>query len=148
MALCKDVQDAVVAYLQAQADFAGVEIIGRRKANIVSDIAAAVGRLGVCIYVFPALPVVVNRNDPGPYIDRLSIRCRAIEHPTLNTSGPDCYELVELLLRYLTGKHLTTVEGLQPLWFDAGAVQIVDDAEQLVQHDVVALSSCGLTPRA
>lgn len=146
-AICKDIQDAVTAYLAARAELTGVGVIGRRKNTIVSDIAAQINKLGSCIYVFPALPVQVNSNNPGPYVDKLLIRCRAIEHPSLNRTGPDAYELVELLLRLLDAAHFTAIESLQPLRFEAQPVQIVDDAEELIQFDVVAFTSCGLTPR-
>lgn len=102
-AICKDIQDAVTAYLAARSELTGVGVIGRRKNTIVSDIAAQVSKLGCCIYVFPALPVQVNSNNPGPHVDRLLVRCRAIEHPSLNRTGPDAYELTELLLRLLDG---------------------------------------------
>lgn len=145
--LAKDVQDAVTAYLGARDELIGVPVIGRRRLNIVSDIAAAITRAGVCVHVFPALPVRVNSNNPGPHVDRLLVRVRAIENPALNTKGPDAYEVVELLLRLLDGKHFTAIESVQPLYFDEAPVQLVDDSEQLVQWDVVCFTSGGLTPR-
>lgn len=111
--LAKDVQDAVTAYLAARTELALVPVIGRRRLNVISDIQAAIKRSGVCIYVFPALPIRINSNNPGPYVDELMIRCRAIEHPTLNTKGPDVYEVVELLLRLLDRKSFT-IENVNP----------------------------------
>lgn len=145
--LAKSVQEAVAAYLETRHEFTGVPIVSVRKGNIASDLAAALNRGGVCLYVFPALPVRVNANNTGPYVDRLMIRVRALEHPTLNTKGPDAYELVELLLRTLDAKQFTAIESLQPLFFEANPVQPVDDSDELIQFDVVAYSSAGLTPR-
>jgi hypothetical protein len=145
--LAKSVQEAVAAYLGERHEFVGVPVVSIRKNNVAADLAAALSRVGVCLYVFPALPVKVNANSTGPYVDRLEVRVRAIEHPTLNLKGPDAYELVELLLRALDAKQLTAVEGLQPLFFEASPVQPVQDNEDLIQFDVVAYSSCGLEPR-
>jgi hypothetical protein len=99
--LAKAVQEAVADYLAGCHDLIGVSVVARRKANLTSDIAAVIGKAGVCLYVFPALPVRINTENPGPYVDRLLVRVRVIEHPTLNTKGPDAYELVEILLRLL-----------------------------------------------
>ena len=145
--LAKSVQEAVADYLAARHEFIGVTVIARRKTNIASDIAAVIGKAGVCLYVFPALPVKVNANNTGPYVDRLLVRVRAIEHPTLITKGPDAYELVELLLRALDAKQFPAIAGLQPLFFEATPVQPVEDSEDLIQFDVVAFTSCGLEPR-
>ena len=148
-ALCKDVQDSLVARLgmrKAAAGYSTLGIVGRRVHVITSDIDAQIKKAGVCVYVFPALPLQVNSNNPGPHIDRLLVRCRAIEHPQLNRSGPDAYELVEWLLRELDGLQLTTVEGLQPFYFEREPVLIIDD-DTLVQFDVLAWASCGLVPR-
>lgn len=144
--LAKSVQEALAAYLAARHEFTGVPIVAVRQLNIASDIAAAISKAGCCLYVFPALPVRLNSNNPGPYVDRLQVRVRAIEHPTLNTKGPDAYELVELLLRTLDTVQLADVESLQPLWYEPEPVQPVDDAADLIQFDVVAYTSAGLTP--
>ena len=141
--VAKDVQDAVVAYLGAREELALVPVLGRRRSNIVNDIQAAINRAGVCVYVFPALPVRLNANNPGPYVDELMVRCRAIEHPTLNVRGPDVYEVVELLLRLLDRKTFA-IPNCNPLWFDANPVQVADEAAELVQWDVVAYTSTGL----
>ena len=146
--LAKTVQEAVADYLTACHDLVGVTVVSRRKNNIASDLAAVIGKAGVCLYVFPALPVKINSNNSGPYVDRLLVRVRAIEHPALNTKGPDAYELVELLLRLLDGKHFTAIESLNPLFFESSPVQPVDDSDELIQFDVVAFTSAGLTPRA
>lgn len=144
--LAKSVQDAVTTYLQGRTELSLVPVIGRRRLNIISDIQAAITKAGVCIHVFPALPVKLNSNNPGPYVDSLLVRVRAIEKPDINTRGPDCYEVVELLLRLLEGRHFTAVESLEPLYFDSNPVQLVDDSPELVQWDVVAYASAGLTP--
>lgn len=146
--LAKGVQEEVASYLGDASDLIGVPIVSRRKLNIASDIAAAVQKLGVCLYVFPALPVKIGANAPGPYVDRLLVRVRVIEHPTLNTKGPDAYELVELLLRLLDNKQFTAIDGLNPLFFETTPVQPVEDSDELIQFDVVAFTSCGLTPRS
>jgi hypothetical protein len=145
--LAKSVQEAVAAYLAPRHEFLGVPVISIRKNNVAADLAAALNRAGVCLYVFPALPERVSANSTGPYVDRLQVRVRVIEHPTLNTKGPDAYELAELLLRALDCKQFTTIEGLQPLFFEANPVQLVDDSEELIQFDVVAYTSAGLQPR-
>lgn len=145
--LAKSVQEAVAEYLAACHDLIGVAVLSRRKANITSDIAAEIGKTGVCVYVFPALPVKINENNPGPYVDRLLVRVRVIEHPTLNTKGPDAYELTEIVLRLLDRKHFTAIESLNPLFYESTPVQPVDDSDQLIQFDVIAFTSAGLTPR-
>lgn len=149
MPLVTDIQEAVAAYLASRDELAGVPIVSRRKGNIVTDIAAAVNRAGVCVYVFPALLARLNSNNPGPYVDEILIRCRVIEHPVLNTKGPNSYEVVEYLVRLLDEKQLTISAGtLNPLRWPAAPVEVVDDAEELVQHDVVAATSFGLEPRS
>jgi hypothetical protein len=146
--LAKSVQEAVAAYLGERHEFVGVPIVAIRKSNVAADLAAALQKIGVCLYVFPALPVKVASNSPGPYVDRLMVRVRAIEHPGLNTKGPDAYELAELLLRTLDRKQFTAIEGLQPLFFETSPVQPVDDGDQFIQFDVVAFTSAGLEPRS
>ena len=144
--LVKDIQDEAVTYLAAVTALAGVPIIGRRQKNIVNDVAAAIQRLGVCIYVFPPLPLSFNSNNPGPYVEKLACRFRVHEHPAINQTLPDAYELVELLARHLDCKQFTAVDGLNPLWWAENPVTFEQD-DNLVIFDLHALTSCGLTPR-
>jgi hypothetical protein len=144
-ALVKQIQDALVAYLAGRSELTGVSVLGRREKNIVNDVAAAIQRTGVCIYVFPALPVELNSNNPGPYCDKIEVRVRVHEHPQLNRSLPDAYELTELVVRLLDNQQFTAVAGLNPLFWDGRPVQPAED-ENLVIFDVIAFTSCGFTP--
>lgn len=145
--LCKDIQDEAVSYLTGLSNYTGVGIIGRRKNNVVSDIAAAIQKAGVCIFVFPGLPLKVNSQNPGPYVDTIELRFRIHEHPALNKTSVDAYALVELLLRDLDEKQFTAITGLNPLYWSERPVEYIAD-DNLVIFDVVALTSGGLTPRA
>jgi len=143
--LVKQIQDEIVAHLSARAELAGVAIVGRRKNNIVNDVAAAIAKAGVCIYVFPALPLRFNSNNAGPYVDEFLVRVRIHEHPQLNRSLPDAYELVELVARMLDGKQYTAIAGLNPLYWSANPVTFEDD-NTLVIFDLKAATSGGLVP--
>ncbi len=142
----KALQDCVTAWLQAGTEFTGVPTIGRRKGNIVGDIEAAVAELGACVFVFPGLPVHFIDATP-PYADRYQVRIRAIENPALNTVLPDCYELVELIVRRLFGMQFPAIEGMNPLvMLDGNPVAEVTDPERVI-YDVVFETSLGFLPR-
>lgn len=147
MSLCKDIQDAVVTLLAAAPELAGVSVLGRRKNNIVNDVAAAIQKCGVCLYVFPALPVELNSNNSGPVCERIEVRVRIHEHPQLNRSLPDAYELAEYVLRILNLHSFGTIAGLNPLYWAENPVQPAED-DALVIFDIVAFTSGSLEPRA
>jgi hypothetical protein len=146
-ALSKQIQDAVTAYLAARVALEGVTVIGKRTADIVSDIDSAVGSAGgVCIYVFPALPIEVKPNIPGPYVSAFEIRIRCIEAANLNTSLPDCFELVEEVLTALHLKAFSEVAGLNLLSTRPKPVEEIADPERTI-YDVVFHASAGYSPR-
>lgn len=141
-ATSKLIQDAIVAFLKTIPVLAGVPVIGRRKGNITNDIEAAVSAIGACIYVFPALPVDVNPNLPGPYADKMEIRVRVIEAPSINTTLPDAYELTEFVLTFLNQKQLEGVDGLNPISCTSKPVEEIQDDNQI--FDITFTTSVGL----
>lgn len=145
--LAKQIQEAVTSYLLARTALDGVTVIGKRTNDIVSDIESAVANAGgVCVYVFPALPIEVKPNIPGPYVSAFEIRIRCIEHPNLNTSLPDCFELVEEVLTALHLKAFSEVSGLNLLSTRPRPVEEVTDAERTI-YDVIFHASAGYAPR-
>lgn len=133
--LSKALQEAVAARLGEIATLAGVPVITRRRAELQSDIEAALGNLGACIQVLPALPVEVNPNLPGPYCSRLEIRVRAIENPLVASALPDAYELAETILTGLHEADLSAADGLagaNPLQCQARPIEDESDDETLV----------------
>ena len=146
--LSKTLQDAVVARLLTFEALAGVPVLGRRKGNITNDIDAALMTLGACLYVQPALSVEVNPNLPGPYVDRLQVRIRAIELPSINSTLPDAYELAEIVLTHLHEANfsgITGLEGINPLTCLSRPIEEVADPEALF-FDITFVTSVGLTP--
>ncbi len=147
LTIAKALQNCAVDWLQAGAEFQGEPIIGRRRSNIVNDIESAVAELGACIFVFPGLPVSFL-NTGAPTADRYQLRVRAIENPALNTSLPDVFELVELIVRRLYGKDFDAIGLRNPLVFPSGgnAVADVGDPERLI-YDVLFETDAGYLPR-
>lgn len=112
--IAKDLQDASSAWLGAGAEFDGIPIVGRREKDIANDIQAAVAKLGICIYVFPGLPITV-KDVVGPYCDRYEQRMRVIEDVTLNTTKPDAYELTEYVIRRMHNQEFPdAIPGMNP----------------------------------
>lgn len=145
--LSKQIQDAVTSYLTARAALDGVTVIGKRTNDIISDIESAVANAGgVCVYVFPALPIEVKPNIPGPYVSAFEIRVRCIEHANLNTSLPDCFELVEEVLTALHLKAFSEIAGLNLLSTRPRPVEEISDSERTI-YDVVFHASAGYPPR-
>ncbi|MFA6289941.1 MAG: hypothetical protein WC661_21365 [Opitutaceae bacterium] len=148
--ISKTVQDAIVAYIGTLEDYAGVPVIGRRKGVITNDIEAELATLGACLYVFPALPKKINKNLPGPYVEKLQVRIRVIEAPSINSTLPDAYELAEMILVDLTELNLSAVEGLaginplEPL--DTPIEEVPDD--ERVLFDITFETSVGLPAAA
>jgi hypothetical protein len=144
--LAKTLQDAVVAHLAALPALAGVPVVGRRKGVITSDIEAAVATIGACLYVFPALPVEVNPDLPGPYVTKLQIRVRAIEAPAINSTLPDAYELAEAVL---TGLHeadfraVAGLDGINPVQCLSRPIEEIPDEERMI-FDLTFETSVGL----
>ncbi|MBC8011455.1 MAG: hypothetical protein H7067_15330 [Burkholderiales bacterium] len=144
--LSKLLQDTVVSHLTAIAALAGVPVVGRRKGIITNDIEAAVATIGACLYVFPALPVEVNPNLPGPYVSKLQIRVRAIEAPAINETLPDAYELAEAVLTGLHEANFAAVEGLEginPVQCLSRPIEEIADDERII-FDVTFETSGGL----
>lgn len=147
LTVAKALQNCAVDWLEAGAEFQGVPIIGRRRTNIVNDIEAAIAELGACVFVFPGLPV--HFLDTGaPTADRYQLRVRAIENPAVNTSLPDVFELVELVVRRLYGVDFEAIGLRNPLVFPAGgnAVAEVGDPERMI-YDVLFETDAGYLPR-
>jgi len=97
--LCRAAQAAAVARLLALGELRGVPVLERIRNDVANDIDAALNSLGVCLYVFPALPIAINPELPGPWVDQLEVRVRVFEVPELNTTGlPNAYEIVEYVL--------------------------------------------------
>ena len=145
-ATSKLIQDAIAARLASLAGLAGVPVVSRRKGVITNDIEAAVATLGACLYVFPALPVDVNPNLPGPYADKMQIRVRCIELPSINETLPDAYELAEIVLTNLHEANFSAVEGLEginPLICLSRPVEDIPDEERVI-FDVTFTTSVGL----
>lgn len=141
--LSKAIQDAIVAKLVTLSGLVGVSVIGRRRSVLSNDIQSGLSKLGVCLYVFPALPVQVNPNLPGPYVDRMEMRVRVIEMPDFNKSLPDAYELAELVLRGLHEWTPSGIAGINPLQCLAAPIEDVPDEEALI-FDVKFQTSVGL----
>ena len=149
--LCSEVRDALVAVLGTRVALTGVPIVGRRKTNIVADIEEAVSQTtGICIVVLLPLPVEVNPNTPGPYVEQLECRVRVIENQALNSTLPEAAEVVEevlVALHHYTFPEMLDRFGLNLLTAASRAVEEVPDPERAI-FDCVFSASCGYRPRS
>lgn len=146
LTLSKCLQEAVAAHLATLPGLVGVPILQRRRGNIQADIEAALGGLGACLYVQPALPVEVNPNLSGPYCSVLEVRVQCYEVPTLNTTLPDVYELAELVLTGLHEADVSAAEGLagaNPLQCSRRPIEDVPDPSAVI-FELTFTTSVGL----
>jgi len=140
------IRDAVWSALRARAVLHGVEVLKREPKQLQSEIEAAIAQLKLCLFVFPAVLLDPNENNPGPYFDRIEIRVRCIENPILNDTVLDAHQLMEIVHQLLNGLTLIGLPGLNSLsGTKPGSVPVEDD--QNVIWDVIYKTSGGLTPR-
>jgi hypothetical protein len=139
--LTKAIQDELAALLAALPSLAGVPVIGRRRGIIANDIEAEVSKLGACLYVFPALPIRVNKNLPGPYVEQMEIRVRVIEIPSMNSTLPDAHELVEIVLRTLHHRKIEAVPGENEITVDELPIRDVEDPDAVVMDVIFSVST-------
>ncbi len=149
--LCLELQEAVVAALGARVALRDVPIIGRRKTNIVADVEEAVNSIaGIALVVLVPLPVEINPNSPGPYVEKMEIRVRVIENQAINETLPSAAECVEEILCAL--HHYTFPQkladfGLNLLVAADRPVDEIPDNERVL-FDVIFTAACGYRPRA
>ncbi len=149
--ITQELQDAVVAVLGTRTALRDVAIVGRRKTNIVADIEEAIATLGgICIVVLLPLPVEINPETPGPYIQKLEIRVRVIENQALNESKPAAAEVIEEILvalhQYNFPEKLEAF-GLNLFTAAPRPIEEIPDPERTI-YDVIFFTSCGYRPRA
>ena len=144
--LVAPIQDAVFAALRARAALHDVTILKREPKQTSSDIEAAIAQLKLYAFVFPALLLRPNPNQPGPYFEKIQLRVRVAENPVLNDTTLDAYQLVELVHWVLNGLPFTGLTGVNALIPSEPATEPVDDPD-LVAFDILYETSAGLTPR-
>lgn len=139
-----EIQEAVADRLRSRSAFAGVPVLTRRKGDILSDIEAALAELGACAYVFPPLPRGASANVPGPEFDRLELRVKIIESPTLNRTGVSAHALME---ETLVAVHhwREPVRGM--LFYCDGEAVVPDDSAEETIFDCVFQTAFGLPLR-
>lgn len=148
MTLAKEIQDSVAGYVQTLGALRSAPVVGRRKAVLEREIQEQLEAAGLVVYVFPGLPVEVNQNNPGPYVDRLEVRVRVIELPETNRDYPDAYEAVEILLAALHLWEPVTSRGAgNALVCRPAPVEEVPDTSG-VAFDLLFDLSVGVTLRA
>lgn len=136
-----DIQEEAANRLRSRSAFADVEVLTRRKGDILNDIEAALGRLGIVAYVFPPLPKRANGNLPGPIFDELELRVKIIESPTLNQTAATAHGLMEDTCRAL---HHWRGPTNQNLFYCDGDSIIPEDAAAETIFDIVFRSDFGL----
>lgn len=141
-------QTAAAARLRSLGELRGVPILERIRNDVGNDIDAQLDALGVCIYVFPGLPVAINQELPGPWIDQLEVRVRIFEVPELNTQGlPDAYDLAEYVLAGLH-HHCPRVSGQAENPFVARANPVTDASDdQTTIFDLTFTLAAGIALR-
>lgn len=100
-----EVQTAVAAALREWRGFpAQLEILARREKEAASDIDAALGKFGICLYVMPPLPrsAVRTANDIV-FFGSMELRVRVIEQPKLNVTETDAWDMMEQVILALQG---------------------------------------------
>lgn len=148
--IARQLQKAVVQLLQALPALDGLPVIGSKRASVASQVDEALGARGLCLYVFPGLPVDVNPNLPGPYADQVEIRVRVYENEELNNTELDAYQVAELALTGLHESLLATfpgLEGANPIQCLARPITDVSD-DTAVMFDLTFRTSVGLPASA
>lgn len=147
-ALCRTIQQAGHDRLASLAELGGIPKLVRLRNDVASEIEAAVAQIGICIFVFPALPTRINPELPAIEGD-WELRLRVIENPVVNSAGlPNAYEVVEAILAALH-HHCPRLGGqaLNPFVAAAAPVAEVEDAERVI-FDVTFTLAAGIQLRA
>lgn len=133
MSIAVKTQTLVADRLRTLARLRSVNVIARRKGDIVSDIEAAVVDNGAAIYVFPGKPTQLSEEIPGPWVEAMEVRVRILERPDLNRTAPDAYEIAELVLAHL---HLWPVpvpdSQKNPLVANSSPIEEQEDPERTI----------------
>jgi hypothetical protein len=112
--LLVQLQEAVAARLASDPVLSSITIVTRRKGDITNDLQNALGLaggfptqeskvVGLCLFVFPPLPLSANANTGCLYIDDCEIRVQVLEVPTNNQTAWNAELLVARVLARLHG---------------------------------------------
>jgi len=100
-----DIQTALADALRAHPEFpAKLTILARREKEVASDVEAALGKQGICLYVMPPMPKGAVRTDCAiVFFDSCELRLRVIEQPQLNLTELDAWDILEAIILALQG---------------------------------------------
>ena len=140
------IQRALADALKSHAGFpAGLEIVARREKEVTNDIEAALGKLGICLYVMPPMPRRATRTENEiVFFESAELRCRVIEQPQLNRSGFDAWDAMEQVILAIQGTNPNDLFAA-PLTLAAHPVDLVEDKTTRV-FDVLFDSAFQLNP--
>ena len=99
------IQTAIADALKAHPGFpAGLGIVARREKELANDIEAALGKLGVCLYVLPPLPMRCTPTGTTiAFVESCELRVRIIEQPNINLTGFDVWSGFQQVVLALQG---------------------------------------------
>jgi len=99
------IQKTIADALRAHPGFpAKLDILARREKEIVSDIDAALAKLGICLYVMPPMPKRATRTYNGIiFFESTELRIRVIEQPQINGLQFDAWDALEQVIIALQG---------------------------------------------
>lgn len=147
-ALCRTIQEAGHARLASVSELSGIPLLLRLRNDVASEIEAAVAQIGICIFVFPALPTEINRELAAVEGD-WELRLRVIENPAINTTGlPNSYEVTEYILAALHHHSpRLDAQAFNPFVATARPVTEIEDSERVI-FDITFTLSAGIQLRA
>lgn len=99
------IQTALAEALKAHPGLpAKLEVIARRSHAVANNIEAALGKLGICLYVLPPMPKRATRTECAiVFLESVEIRIRIIEQPQLNLTGTDAWDAMEQVILAIQG---------------------------------------------
>ena len=140
------IQQAVADHLRSHSGFpAKIQIIARREKTLENDIAAALGKIGICLFVMPPMPKHAERTlSEIVFFGKVEQRIRIIEQPKVNTTKFDAWDAAEQVifaLQAVSPSELFTT----PLFLDEHPITAVEDKDTRV-FDVIFTTAFELNP--
>ncbi|GEM_PF-4940357 len=124
-----DLATGAVELLKTQGALrADVPILFRRPREKANEIAAAVAKQTLGIYVMPPFPTRAMQGVPFVFYEGAELRVRIIEQPALNSTGADAYDLCDDVALAL---HWKNPGGMlaHPLMLAPRPVELIEDPQ-------------------
>lgn len=146
MTAVSEIPLAVKSILDAHPGFpSGLSVLIRKDKDIESDIAAALNKIGGCLYILPVLPRRVSVGYDEIFVEDGEIRVRLLVMPTTNKTGMDVYELMAQTMLALHGKNPGSLL-VEPMTLRKdNPVEFIEDPEAAV-FDILYTSTFDLKP--